>query len=131
LTRSAESDRNLVISWASVATYFLAVVAALVVFGRRYADSRIHEWDKDVPLAPSFWGSRMVAWTQNCTETSCYAMGNRFGADGKPLEYVDQYLPYVTDPALALLALLLVFSVVWLLIAIFHQPSVQLSRTDY
>jgi hypothetical protein len=47
-------DRNLVISWGSVVTYFLTVLAALVVFCSRYADSRIHEWDKTVPMALSF-----------------------------------------------------------------------------
>jgi hypothetical protein len=58
-------------------------------------------------------------------------VGNRFGADGKPLDYVDQYLPYITDPALAVLALLLVLSIVSLVIVIFRRPSVQLSQTDY
>jgi len=130
-TFETESDRNLVISWGSVVTYFLTVLAALVVFCSRYADSRIHEWDKTVPMALSFWGSRVAAWTQNCTQTSCYAVGNRFGADGKPLDYVDQYLPYITDPALAVLALLLVLSIVSLVIVIFRRPSVQLSQTDY
>jgi hypothetical protein len=106
------------------------VLAALFFFGRRYADSHIHEWDKDVPLAPSFWGSRILAWKSTCADTSCFAIGKRFGADGKPLEYVDQYLPFMTDPALMILALLLVGSIALLLLVIF-RPNLPPIQNDY
>ncbi|MGL4488453.1 MAG: hypothetical protein ACRCU5_03310, partial [Rhizobiaceae bacterium] len=56
-----DADRNLVISWGTIATYFLAVLVSVITFGTRYADSKIHAWDKTVPLADSFWGSRVLA----------------------------------------------------------------------
>ncbi len=130
-TFETESDRNLVISWGSVVTYFLAVLAALVVFGSRYSDSKIYEWKQDVPLAPSFWESRMAVWARSCSDKSCYAMANRFGADGKPLDYVDQYLPYVTDTVLLVLASFLLVSTVLLLVVIFRGPRAQPRANDY
>ncbi|ANW02710.1 hypothetical protein [Bradyrhizobium icense] len=130
-TFESESDRNLVLSWGSAVTYILTLITALIVFGKRYSDSKIHAWEKNTSLVDSFWGSRAVTFTRSCNESSCYAMGNRFGADGKPLEYVDQYLPYVTDPALALLGLLLFVSIVVLLVTIFRKPPASLEQNDY
>jgi hypothetical protein len=126
-----ETERNLVISWGSLATYLLGVASALIIFTSRYFDSKIHEWKKDVPLAQSFWGSRVEAWSRSCGDKSCYAMGNRFGRDGKELEYVDQYLPYMTDPAIVVLALGLIGSIVALLVVVCRRPRAQPSPNDY
>ncbi|HXI05271.1 MAG TPA: hypothetical protein VNJ49_02905 [Bradyrhizobium sp.] len=118
-----DADRNLVISWGTIATYFLAVLVSVITFGTRYADSKIHAWDKTVPLADSFWGSRVLAWTQSCSKSSCYSMGNRFDAGGKELEFVDQYIPYLTDPAVFVLGLLFIASLVALLMTILNRSS--------
>ncbi|WP_316228258.1 hypothetical protein [Bradyrhizobium sp. SZCCHNR1039] len=123
--------RNLTISWGTIAIYFTAILTALVVFGSRYADSKIYAWDdKKAPLAGSFWESRVIAWTQSCTKSPCYAMGNRFGEGDKKLEYVDQYIPYVTDLVLVVLASLFIASLVTLLIVVFRREPVQLWPND-
>ncbi|MCC8962262.1 hypothetical protein H8A95_08000 [Bradyrhizobium sp. Pear76] len=130
-TFESDTDRNLVISWGCAVTYMVSLITALIVFGNMYADSKIHEWEKRSPLVESFWGSRVEAFTRTCDKSSCYAMGNRFAADGKPLEYVDQYLPYVTDPALAVLGLLLFVSIIASLLAIFRKASPAPEANDY
>ena len=117
----AAYDRHPVVSWGTVAVYILAVVAAIALFGSRYSDSIVHTWKDSIPLAGSFWESRVKAWMSTCTDTTCFAMGNRIGNDKNELEYVDQYIPYVTDPVLVILAILLVASFAALLVA-FLRP---------
>jgi hypothetical protein len=53
-TFESESSRNLVISWATVCTFGVAVLLSLIVFGVRYAESSIYTWNAQSPLAHGF-----------------------------------------------------------------------------
>jgi hypothetical protein len=98
-----ENNRNAIISWATVVLFGLLVVGAIIDFGNRYASSRIYPWESAVPLADSFWGSRAMARASTCQAKSCFAMGQRVYANGKAIDHVDQYFPYLTDGLLGVL----------------------------
>lgn len=108
-----ENNRNLVISWATVCAFGLAVTLALIVFGVRYGQSAIYAWDAQSPLAQGFWASRIKAYELGCASQPCFAVGQRFDAGG-PVYGVNEYILYVTDGAIAVLAVLLLVGVLFL-----------------
>jgi hypothetical protein len=67
-------QRNTVISWATAIIFGLSVAAALVVFGHRYSQSEIYDWNSSTPLAAGFWGSRWTAHEIGCPTHSCFAV---------------------------------------------------------
>lgn len=112
-----ETNRNLVISWASLCVFSLAIALALSVFGVRYGDSLIHTWDAQSPLDHGFWSSRIKAYALGCTHQPCFAVGQRLDATG-PIYGVNEYILYVTDGAILLLAAILVAGLVFLIRAL-------------
>jgi hypothetical protein len=118
MTFESEADRNLVLSWGTVAVFHLAVIIAIVLFGNRYASSEIYRWEERTPIARSFWESRARSRAEICAHEPCFSMGKRFDNDGKELQYVDQYFPYLTDGSLIALFILLIGAIVYLIFAL-------------
>lgn len=110
-----DAARSRTISWGTVIIFALAVAGALVLFGKRYADSRIFGWDATIPLATSFWSSRAAADQVACSRSSCFAIAQRMYPNG-PVDGVNQYLPYVTDSVVAILIAALVGAITFLAI---------------
>ena len=100
----SEGQRNPVVSWGTVIFFIVFVLAALIVFGVRYSESTLYPWDSATPVADGFWASRLAAHKLGCLTQPCYAVANHFG--GKT--GVNEYILYVTDGVLFLLAALLV-----------------------
>jgi hypothetical protein len=130
-TFEGENDRNLILSWGTAVVFIVAVITAIVLFGDRYASSRIFRWEERTPMAQSFWESRAKARSEKCTGEPCFSMGNRFDNNGKELEYVDQYFPYLTDGFLVVLFILLIGGTVCLLTALFSQPRSTVPSDPY
>ncbi|MHC2618246.1 MFS family permease [Bradyrhizobium huanghuaihaiense] len=112
--------RNRLISWGTVIVFALAILVGLIGFGNRYADSRIHLWDKTTPLADSFTASRAAAYAKGCPKGPCFAMGQRM-EDKTPAEHVAEYVLYWTDGFLIFLCLSLLAALTFLARA-FRQP---------
>ena len=55
------ADRNLIVSWGTVAIFTLAVGLAVAIFSVRYSDSVLHEWGKEPAIEGGFLGSRIEA----------------------------------------------------------------------
>ena len=121
----SETNRNRVISWATVCVFGIATTLALVVFGVRYAESMIYTWDAQSPLAQGFWASRVRAYELGCASQPCFAVGQRFDANG-PIYGVNEYILYVTDGAIAVLAVLLLLGILFLFKAVRQK-----SKLDY
>ncbi|MGY4297884.1 hypothetical protein ACVWXN_005979 [Bradyrhizobium sp. i1.4.4] len=111
--------------------FFLAVITAIIFFSDRYASSRIYRWEERTPMAQSFWESRARARAETCSSEPCFSMGKRFDDSGKELEYVDQYLPYLTDGLLAAMFLLFVGGMAYLLFALLAPSRTALSSDPY
>src|ERR1700733_4939944 len=79
-TMFEEAATNSLISWATAVIFSMAVLAAVTLFGERYADSRIYSWNGISPLASGFWSSRLAAHESGCTHGPCYAIAQRFRA---------------------------------------------------
>lgn len=107
-------ERNAVISYATACVFALAVLAGLAMFGARYSDSLIHQWNARVPIAQGFWSSRLTAHQMGCNSHPCFAVGPRVDDAGTPVFGVNEYILYLTDGALALLALLLGTGLIYL-----------------
>ncbi|WP_222016059.1 hypothetical protein [Rhizobium leguminosarum] len=108
--------RNRFISWATVCVFTLVCAAALVVFGNRYSESRVYRWDDLQPLEKTFWASRVQAHVIDCSNASCFAVAQHFDNAGKAIHGVNEYIPYVTDGAIAVLALLLIAGLLYLVV---------------
>lgn len=119
MTFEDDENRNTMISWGTVVVFLLIATAAIISFGNRYSSSHIHLWNKTEPLDNSFWGSRAKARAMACADKSCFSMGRRVDGSGKSIEHVDQYFPYLTDGTVAALAILLLASIGFLILAIF------------
>lgn len=109
-------DRSPVISRATVAVFALTIVFALLMFGARYADSKIYCWDSTTPLADSLFDSRLAAYSgKTCEGTPRFAIARRMQGS-TPIDGVNEYVLYLTDGAL--LALTLIFSGCLLFLAV-------------
>jgi hypothetical protein len=117
-------DRSGVISYGTACIFALAVLAALITFGVRYSESFIHGWNARTPVQQGFWGSRIKAHeVVGCSSQPCYAVGPRIDGTGNTVFGVNEYILYVTDGVLALLALLLVSGLVYLAIVLARRAS--------
>jgi MFS family permease len=108
-----EKNRSELMSWGTVIIFALAIVAGLVFFGNRYADSHIHLWDSATPLADSFIGSRAAAYAKGCAKQPCFATGQRM-EDKTPADHVAEYILYWTDGLVIFLCLCLLLSLAFL-----------------
>jgi hypothetical protein len=99
-----QDHRSRLLSWGTVAIFGIVVLAGVVCFGNRYADSRIYLWDSTAPLSDSFIGSRAEAQAKGCPKGPCFAMAQRMEGAG-PADHVAEYIPYLSD------GLLIVFAV--------------------
>jgi hypothetical protein len=108
-----ETGRSRLISWGTALVFTLFVLAALALFGDRYADSRIYLWDGMSPLASGFWSSRVKAHEAGCGYQPCYAMAQRL-YPGRPVSGVNEYVLYLTDGALGILMAALVAAIIFL-----------------
>ena len=113
-TFEEHKDRSVVISYGTACIFALAILLALVMFGVRYSDSRIYGWDAQAPVAQGFWSSRVQAHRMGCISHPCFAVGPRVDGAGTPIFGVNEYVLYLTDGGLVLLALPLVSGVVYL-----------------
>ncbi|UEM08396.1 hypothetical protein J4G43_026715 [Bradyrhizobium barranii subsp. barranii] len=97
-------NRSRLLSWSTVAAFGLMILAGIACFGNRYADSRIYLWDSTAPLSDSFIGSRAEAQAKGCPKGPCFAMGQRMEGAGRA-EHVAEYIPYLSDGLLIVLAI--------------------------
>lgn len=100
-----KKDRNAIVSWATATVFAAAIIAELIVFGSSYAKSEIHDWESTTPLQRGFWSSRAAAHRESCEKQPCFALGARLDASRHPIYGVYEYIPYITDGAVLLLAL--------------------------
>jgi hypothetical protein len=108
-------SRSTVIAWGTVSAFALSVVLALTVFGVRYGESVLHAWNARSPLEPGFWGSRSKAHALGCANQPCFAVGPRLDDGNNPIYGVNEYILYVTDGTLFVLALLLAAGIAFLI----------------
>src|SRR5450759_4945916 len=109
-------SRNLLLSWGTLIGFVTAVAIAMAAFGSRYSESRIYRWDAETPLANSFFESRKLAHQLTCLEKSCFAMGRRIDTNSTDSAKAAQYVPFVTDGSLILLAVVLLAGAAFLTI---------------
>src|SRR5258705_2504028 len=117
------NDRNPVISYGTAFIFAVAVLVALVIFSVRYSESHIHGWNAQDPVQQGFWESRIKAHGMGCRSQPCFAVGPRVDGTGTPIFGVNEYILYVTDGGLVLLALLLASGCVYLAIVLTQRPS--------
>jgi hypothetical protein len=103
-TFEEKKDRNVVISWATVLVFAAAVIAGIIVFGASYAKSELYVWDSLDPLGPGFWSSRAAAYEQSCLKHPCFALGAQVDSANRAIYGVYEYIRYVTDGAIVVLA---------------------------
>jgi hypothetical protein len=116
-------DRSLVISYGTAFIFALSIVLALIMFGVRYSESLVHHWNAQAPIQQKFWASRITAHSMGCSAQPCFAIGQRMDSNGSPIFGVNEYVLYVTDGSIALLALLLISGLVFLIIVLTRHPS--------
>lgn len=116
-------DRNIVISYGTACIFALMVLAALITFGGSYSKSFIHGWNAQAGVQQGFWSSRIKAHEMGCSSQPCYAVGPRVDSSGSPVFGVNEYILYVTDGGLALLALLLVSGLIYLTMVLTQRAS--------
>jgi hypothetical protein len=122
----AEGAGNHLISRGTAIIFTLSVVGGLIVFGNRYLDSRIYQWDDTSSFGAGFWSSRASALQAGCGHGPCYAMAQRMYPGG-PVSGVNEYVLYVTDGVLAILIVGLFCSVAFF---IFVQAATARPRAD-
>lgn len=99
------ANRNTLISWGTLSVFAAVCLTALIFFGVRYSDSRVHQWNDPTPLDQSFVGSRIKAHERGCSAPPCFAMSARKNAKGNVLPgAIFEYIPYITDGGIAALA---------------------------
>jgi hypothetical protein len=121
-----EAERSALISWGTVAVFSVSVLAAFILFLARYLDSELHPWDGASPLAPGFWSSRVKAHELGCGHGPCYALAQRLYS-GNPVSGVNEYVLYLTDGVLVLLAVLFCVAAVFL-VCVLAKPAPPSSR---
>jgi hypothetical protein len=100
-------NRSMLISWGTVVVFTAVFLGAILLFGVRYSDSRIHQWNDPAPLGHSFTGSRVKAHESRCPSPPCFAMSARKDDKGNVLPGdIFEYIPYVTDGGIVALAIL-------------------------
>jgi hypothetical protein len=99
-----KDNRSRLLSWGTAVVFGIVVLAGVACFGNRYADSRIYLWDSTAPLLDSFLGSRAEAQAKGCPKGPCFAMGQRMEGTG-PADHGAEYIPYLSDGLLIVLAL--------------------------
>jgi hypothetical protein len=114
--------RNALISWGTVIVFAVAVLTALAVFGRRYADSRVHGWNDVNPLGAEFLTSRLVAHQLGCIHQPCFTVGPRLESIGNPLPGVNEYILYLTDGGLVAIGFAVVLGFAYMLFIGCHRP---------
>ncbi|KPH05042.1 hypothetical protein CO657_11105 [Rhizobium acidisoli] len=124
-TNFEEMDaRSPLVSLATAVTFCAFIIAALAIFGSRYATSEIYDWNAPVPLSNDFWVSRTIAHQHGCVSPPCFAISQRMNADHTPIFGVHEYVLYVTDGILFLLLLGLATGVIYLAMVSFRSvPS--------
>jgi hypothetical protein len=103
------------VSWATVIVFAAAIVFSLVLFTTRYSECHIHPWDGQTPLAAGFWSSRAVAHSKPCANQPCFALGRRTEGPSRTIRGVYEYIPFITDGVISVLALSLLLGLgAWL-----------------
>jgi hypothetical protein len=120
------TERNSLISWFTLVVFFGAAVAGLVVFGVRYSTSVIHDWDSKRAIGRGFWSSRAEAHHLGCANSRCFAMGQHWDDQNKPIDGVWEYLLYVDDGVLLLLIVLGIAGAIFLGIALWRRPPLDI-----
>jgi hypothetical protein len=111
-----EKTRNLIISCGTAAVFSMSVVASLIIFSVRYAESTIYEWNAQSPLENGFWASRWAAFRLGCPSPPCFALGPHM--DGlHPINGVVEYILFLTDGAVVVLVSVLIGGVIVLVAA--------------
>jgi hypothetical protein len=113
-------DRNLLISRGTFALFATSLLIALVLFASSYSDSVVHQWDAHDGLANGFWASRFEAHRLGCPRGPCFAMASRW-AGGTSLFGVHEYILYLTDGALFVLAAVWLSAPVFLINALVRR----------
>jgi hypothetical protein len=118
-----ESDRNLAISWGTLITFILFILAGLAVFGSQYSSGDLYGWNEPLPLEQGFVASRIKAHQVGCASRPCFAVGQR-AKDLEPIQGVNEYVLYWTDGTLVLFALILCAGLGFLMAVTFQRaPS--------
>ncbi|TCU58366.1 hypothetical protein EDE08_13110 [Bradyrhizobium sp. R2.2-H] len=107
-------DRSKVITYGTACIFTMVVLLALVIFGSRYSDSLIHGWNALSPLQQGFWASRVTAHAVGCASQPCFSVARRTEQGGGKVFGVNEYILYLTDGVLAVLAVLLVSGLIYL-----------------
>ena len=116
-----KKERNRTLSWATAVVFAVAILAGSILFASSYSNSRIHGWDATTPLSNDFWSSRLAAHGQGCPAHPCFALGPRMVAGRGPINGVFEYLPFLTDGAVLLLAFAFLSGIV-LVLAAWREP---------
>jgi hypothetical protein len=116
-------DRNPAISYGTACVFALSVLLALIMFTVRYSKSQIHAWDAAAPIERGFWSSRINAHQTGCTGQPCFAVGPRIDGAKNPIFGVNEYILYVTDGGLLVLALLLASGVIYIFLVLSKKQS--------
>ncbi|MER9684687.1 MULTISPECIES: hypothetical protein [unclassified Mesorhizobium] len=115
-TFESSDSRSRLISWGTAVVYAATIMAALVIFGVRYSESRIYVWNDMSPLNVGFMSSRLTAHSRACSHQPCFAVGPRFNDAGKPLSGVNEYVQYFTDGLLLVSAAALLLGLGYMVI---------------
>jgi hypothetical protein len=102
-----ENARSSFVTWGTVITFLITVVAGLILFGVRYSESQLHLWEAREPIQASFFGSRIHAHADGCNKAPCYALARRVDENLNPIYGVNEYKLYITDGALMLVVVAL------------------------
>jgi hypothetical protein len=116
------------ISWGTLLIFTVSVLAALAVFGSRYAESQIHRWGDQRSLERGFLESRARAYELGCARQPCFAVGQRVGADGNPIFGVNEYILYLTDGVLVLLLIVICSGAAFLVKVVLSRPQLPAFR---
>jgi hypothetical protein len=110
-----DNSRNPIISWGTIIAFLFAIMLALTIFGARYAQSRIYQWDAEQPIENGFWASRAKAHESGCAKEPCFAVGQRIDASKNEIFGVNEYILFVTDGGLAVFILTAVLGIYYLI----------------
>jgi len=130
-----DEERSALLSWATVFIFFFATLAAIGLFGSRYAKSVIHDWETPKAIGQGFFGSRREAFAVGCKKPPCFAMAQRKYQKNEQLEQLNGVFEYNllwTDELLLFIVLLDFASAAFLIkVLVRARPAALVPVTDY